>query len=139
MMKYARNTIPSIHMVLDISLFFPVTTIPNKYTKHPNAIPSVIDPDNPIMKMVTNAVAAFIGFNHSTSFRDVIIDNPTITNAPTVHAEVIIENTGVKNIATRNSIPTTMAIRPVFAPALIVGIITNILLNIYKGKDPETE
>ena len=88
----------------------------------PRAILSVMDPAKPIMNMVVNAVANDMGFIQFMSFTVLIIMKPAITSVPTVHADVTIEKTGVKNNAKKNRIPTTTAIRPVLAPAAIPAV-----------------
>ncbi len=56
-----------------------------------------MDSAKPIMNMVVNAVANDMGFIQFMSFTVLIIMKPTITSVPTVHADVTIEKTGVKN------------------------------------------
>ena len=83
------------------------------------AMPSVMDPDRPVMNTVSAAAMEFSRRDQSISLTAEAIKRPTSTRAPAMHAEVITERSGVRNSARPNMRPTTTAMRPVLAPAAI--------------------
>ena len=84
---------------------------------NPIAIPVAILYVNGIDMIVRNAGTAISNRFHSILFNDETISTPTIINAGAVTAEVITDNTGEKNSASKNRIPVTTAANPVLAPA----------------------
>ena len=71
------------------------------------------------MKIVMNAIAQTTGSSHSMSLTLLIIMIPTMTSAPTVHADVNVPKNPEKNNATMKRAPTTIGMSPVLAPTLI--------------------
>ena len=83
----------------------------------PIAIPVAILYVNGIAIIVKNAGTAISNRFHSILFKDETINTPTIIKAGAVTAEVITDNTGEKNKASKNNTPVTIAANPVRAPA----------------------
>ena len=77
MKKYASKIAVSTQRIGVMSFTFPVIILPTTHANIPKAIPLVMEPVSPIMKMVMNAMAHVTGSSHSMSLTFSFLESTT--------------------------------------------------------------